>query len=296
MTPLNDHDLPALFLTADAASLSGQRWFVCLFRLSLIALVIASAASAFDFTAPEPARIASGVSLLFFLISSALLLVLRNRHFERRWFAGRAVAESVKSMSWKYVMRAQPYDREAQSDTDALFLEDLKKTLDQASSLGGIDAELLSKPQISASMRTLRVLPYGERLDCYRRHRIENQRNWYATKSKSNGTNAQSFFGVVFIAHLAAIAASIATIVDPGLGFAAEAVLSAVAAAFLAWLQMRRYDELAQTYALAAQDLGLVEARASSVTTDQELADFVSDAENAISREHAMWLARRETR
>ena len=36
---------------------------------------------------------------------------------------------------------------------------------------------------------------------------------------------------------------------------------SAVAAASMAWLQMKRYQDLAQAYALAAHELGLIEVR-----------------------------------
>ena len=80
---------------------------------------------------------------------------------------------------------------------------------------------------------------------------------------------------------------------------------SAVAAASMAWLQMKRYQDLAQAYALVAHELGLIEVQAEDVRRlietqaqrvhrEEHLASFVANAENAISREHTMWVARRD--
>ena len=126
--------------------------------------------------------------------------------------------------------------------------------------------------------------------------RVQDQRAWYSRKSEFNQKRAITLFSFVLVAQLVAVAGLIARIIWPEFPANPASVLASVAAALLAWLQLRRHQELAQSYALAAQDLGIVEARASSVTSDQTLADFVADAENAVSREHAMWLARRETR
>jgi hypothetical protein len=69
---------------------------------------------------------------------------------------------------------------------------------------------------------------------------------------------------------------------------------STLAAAAMAWLQVKRYQELAQSYLLAAHELGLIEAQSLHVHTEVELSAFVANAENAISREHTMWVARRD--
>jgi hypothetical protein len=52
--------------------------------------------------------------------------------------------------------------------------------------------------------------------------------------------------------------------------------------------------EWAFSYAQAAHELRLILAREPYVESDEEFSGFVSDAENAISGEHTMWLARRD--
>jgi len=45
---------------------------------------------------------------------------------------------------------------------------------------------------------------------------------------------------------------------------------------------------------LTAYEIGFIREQISNVSTDKELSDFVKDAENAFSREHTQWAARRD--
>lgn len=40
----------------------------------------------------------------------------------------------------------------------------------------------------------------------------------------------------------------------------------------------------------------MIRERLAFVATDRQLSEFVSDAENAVSREHTLWLARADKR
>lgn len=57
---------------------------------------------------------------------------------------------------------------------------------------------------------------------------------------------------------------------------------------------MRQHEELAQSYAVAALELGFIEEQVGRVSDDKGLSAFVADAESAISREHTLWIARRD--
>lgn len=59
---------------------------------------------------------------------------------------------------------------------------------------------------------------------------------------------------------------------------------------------MKRYDELAQAYALATYELEELDSLATGVNTEAEFAQLVEQTEEACSREHTMWAARRDTR
>ena len=54
-------------------------------------------------------------------------------------------------------------------------------------------------------------------------------------------------------------------------------------------------QELAASYALAAHEIGLIRQQSLLPSTDDEFSLFVGDAENAFSREHTQWIARKDT-
>ena len=57
---------------------------------------------------------------------------------------------------------------------------------------------------------------------------------------------------------------------------------------------MKRHNELAQTYGLAAQELEELESITVSLTEEGKFLQIVEQVEEAISREHTMWCARRD--
>lgn len=61
-----------------------------------------------------------------------------------------------------------------------------------------------------------------------------------------------------------------------------------------AWAQTKRYQELAQAYGLAANEIASSEALSQSIQSEADLAKYVEEAEDAISREHTMWTAKRK--
>lgn len=80
----------------------------------------------------------------------------------------------------------------------------------------------------------------------------------------------------------------------PDLVFSAAGVLAAVTAGFWAWLQVRQHQALSSSYGLARHELGLIEAKFHHIQGDSQLPQLVVDGENAISREHTMWVAKRD--
>jgi len=46
---------------------------------------------------------------VLFFISLALSVYVKSAKLECTWYDGRAVAESVKSLSWRYMMGADPF-------------------------------------------------------------------------------------------------------------------------------------------------------------------------------------------
>jgi hypothetical protein len=62
----------------------------------------------------------------------------------------------------------------------------------------------------------------------------------------------------------------------------------------LAWLQLKRYQELSESYAITAMELKFIKDKSKFINGDEELDKYVDDTENAISREHRI-IYRRKT-
>ena len=71
-------------------------------------------------------------------------------------------------------------------------------------------------------------------------------------------------------------------------------LFTSIASALIAWLQIKQHKEQAQSYSIAELELGFIQQEAQYIADDLALSDFVGDAENAISREHTLWVARRD--
>ena len=65
-------------------------------------------------------------------------------------------------------------------------------------------------------------------------------------------------------------------------------------ASYLGWIQAKRFSELSASYALAAFEISLIKLQSGSIKTDEDLSRFVGDTENAFSREHTQWVARKD--
>lgn len=293
-TRLGSPELPALFRSADEASRRAQRIYLGLIGADLALLICgAMLASTSPAYASSSTQSIMGAGLLFLglLVTGGLWL----SNSDTVWYGARAVAESVKTLSWRYVMGAEPYPLTAtQEDIEKRFLADLREILSQRRYLSWtFGGEISGLPQITGRMREIRALSLKDRVGVYTSDRIAEQQAWYGTKSKGHATRKAVWFAAFFGAQLGAFACavySISTPTAPNLtGF-----LATLSSAFLAWIQANKFHELAQAYGLTAHELGFVKEKAAHVKSNQELAEFVSDAENAISREHTLWAARRD--
>ena len=71
-------------------------------------------------------------------------------------------------------------------------------------------------------------------------------------------------------------------------------VLIAIVAVTIAWSETKRHRELAQSYTLVVQELSQLSPMILHVKSGGELSTYVDDAEDVISKEHKMWLAKRD--
>jgi len=128
----------------------------------------------------------------------------------------------------------------------------------------------------------------------YLSERICDQRRWYGNQAKSNVSSENTYFILISFTQLFAFIAAIMLVKHPESTVKLTGLFTSLASALIAWLQIKQHREIAQPYSIAELELGFIQEQAQHVTNERELSDFVGDAEKAISREHTLWIARRD--
>ncbi len=293
-TSLQDRDLPVLWHIANNASLKAQGMYARLVKADLILVLLGVLLSSFSSLQHEGKSWFAIAGAFLFLLAFLVSLALKFTRYEKTWYGARAVAESVKSLSWKYMMGADPYPTQlASGDADRKFASALSEFLTERQYLAfDFQTSTNQGPQITDLMRKIRASTTNERKTIYLKFRLMDQKNWYAGKAEFNRSKETTFFRCAIATQLIGFLWALYLIKEPEsrnmTGF-----FSALAIALFSWMQIRKFQELAQVYALTAQELSLVEVDSNSVNSDNDLGVFVKNTENAISREHTMWMARR---
>jgi hypothetical protein len=143
-------------------------------------------------------------------------------------------------------------------------------------------------------MKTYRLLSFAERKALYHDHRIADQLSWYEDKARKNESSARKAFCLMVLANAVAIVFAILRPEFLKATFWPTDVCVTLAATLLTWMQTKRYSELATSYALAAHEINLINEQSLHISTEETFSKFVSDAENAFSREHTQWTARKD--
>ncbi|WP_308122395.1 DUF4231 domain-containing protein [Streptomyces sp. TRM70350] len=156
-------------MRADSLSLSGQRAYLLGTRLRLTLAVCSAilAVGTFSVGAVDLASLAVAVAFLVTLLIELWLLATKP---ERNWYDGRALAESVKTLTWKYAVGAQPYTLSCTPEEGELcFIENIESLIREMPS----DSIVLASPvRISERIREVRDSPLDARRSVYLRDRM----------------------------------------------------------------------------------------------------------------------------
>lgn len=289
---INDQDLPGLYQLSNASSLKEQKKYFYGIGFYLILLIIAAL---FAFFSDEKSNsILRIISTILFLTTLFIVIWLRISRPDDIWYNGRAVAESVKTRSWRWMMRAEPYiDCENIEKMRKLFVSDLKTILRQNESLigkFGIDASL--EDPITDIMLEARKLNLIDRFELYRKERITNQALWYTKKAKFNTNRATMWFWITIVLNGVAIIFLLINIYKTELKLPIE-VIAVAASSVLTWLQAQKHNELSSSYSLTAHEIVLIKSEITKIENEEDFSEFIMNCENAFSREHTQWFARK---
>jgi hypothetical protein len=289
---MQNEDYPALFLAADDASNRYQSFFLWLIRGEYLALFLAAVFSM---------SFLNGVG--YYLIYASIffigLIVLLTRALskpEQFWYGCRALAESVKTLTWRYMMRATPFEggsvggeQQARSE----FRNQLHAMFDANRDVAKkITSEWSANEQISAAMVHIRAMNRDERMNYYLANRVDEQRKWYARKAGLNRDNAFFWVCISCAAYVLAGGMALSRIALPTWPYWPIEPLIVLAASIVGWMQIKKFNELTAAYTVAAHEIGLIRPKAQDANNEKKFSEFVNDAEKAFSREHTLWIAR----
>lgn len=281
---------PALYTSADTSSFNAQRGSLWTIRAEYSVLLLVSISLAFRDRFPASRLIIT--LMLLFLAGLFVVKVLQKN--DQDWYKSRALAESVKTSTWRFCMRAHPFDDTGSVDVPKRTFRELlqeilrtNQTLAQGLSTEGTD-------QVTESMIIIRRMSLQDRLSFYVTNRIADQEKWYTKKSLANRKALRTWIAITILLYFLATVAlygdqigfpEIIRVFDP---------LIVLVTSIVGWIQLKRYGELIASYNLAAHEIGIIRSSSEGITSEQEFSDFVNEAELAFSREHTQWVARRD--
>ncbi len=283
-------DYPALFRSADEGSNRNQRLYLRLIRIEYGLLFVAAVFSMKLFAGATFYLIYACV----FLVTLAVLLCRALLKPEQDWYRCRALAESVKTLTWRYMMGAKPFSaaiglQEAHEE----FRRHLERTFKQnRSSAEKMVTEWSDADQITEEMDRVRGLSLADKKKIYASGRVKEQRTWYTNIASANKKAAQWWLGLGIASYAIAALLTLSRIEFPNFHpWPIEPVI-VLASSVIGWTHIKKFNELKAAYTVAAHEIGLIKPRLEDITNNTEFSACVNDAELAFSREHTMWIAR----
>lgn len=231
----------------------------------------------------------AGTMLVALIVSFAI----KQLKLDDAWFRTRAFAENAKEAAWRFMMQPACSSAPGPDPVKSAYLDTLQKIRERFPGLAKeIATEGDTGAEITQKMQEVRAMSTSDRCNLYLKDRIQDQVDWYASKAKANARAETRWFWFILAAEGTAVLAAIIrlTFVQE---FNPTGGTAAMAACLVAWLQTKRFSDLANTYAVAALDLKMIKERYGQAATEDELYKLVDESETAISREHRLWVEKR---
>ena len=292
--------LPDPFWAADQAALRGQDSALYWYRWQLGLTLLAALFGVLPAHEENGVNIVPLLSIAAFLGAGGFAVALHRGSPQELWYQGRSAAESLKTLTWKYLVQARPFDGPADSPlADKRFLEALRDVPRTYPGIGGPEGAG-TWTGVTQQMRDERRKPLQQRRQLYLNERIHGQRTWYLSRADECDHKSHVWTLWTVLMFLSGIAVAIAEATSyPSLH--ALGLFSAGAATVTAWTQLKQFRPLAAAYRLAARELDRISALLARIDLTAKDAEetwsrLAGNAEDTISREHIIWRARSQHR
>lgn len=281
---------PALYKGASALSEQSQTSYLRLLKTEYGLLIIAAAISMIN----QPPKFVQVTHAFVFIALAVLLLYRAKNKPEQDWYKGRALAESIKTSTWRYCMRAAPFENAADVRVRRTeFRNHLREILSANRHIGDrMPPDSAAEDQITNTMDDIRALSLLDRRKYYLQKRVREQRTWYAKKASANKAASERWVIACATTYGIAIVLLLLRPTAPNWHFWPFEPLIVVASSIIGWMQIKKFNELTSAYTLTAHEIGIIQGRIEEADTEEEFSEFVNEAELAFSREHTQWVAR----
>lgn len=288
-------DYPCSFQSNDAASVTTQRYFLICSKINFALLILAAFCSSLNL---EPSsnyyHILAWIVIISLIFSLIFRFSIKLLKLDRKWYDSRAIAESIKTITWRYAMGVNPYPAVLAEKADKNFIGAINAIIKSRPEINEVLAVCLSSgEQISTRLRELRNLSFENKKKVYLNSRIKDQRDWYQNKAKFNASLERKWFWVNTFLESFAILIAIYMLNVSSNNFNPIGLITTLSGIIIGWVEIKRFRELSQSYSLAAQELASAGSLIEGVKDEAALVKYVAETEEAISREHTMWLAKR---
>ncbi|BBC36701.1 uncharacterized protein SGFS_079950 [Streptomyces graminofaciens] len=292
-TTVSDRDLPPLFRLCDEQALAHQGESFRVVRTQLVVLLLATGTA--SLAERVDSHIPSTVAAVLYALTIGIGVRVSRRRARVHWQAHRAAAEVVKSLAWQYMAHGGPFHSRL-AHPDALFAQRLEERLSELRKVGWEDVREdpadMGVAQITPAMRAVRAKPFAARREIYLRDRVLEQLIWYGNSAGQAHEASARWSGLTAaLTSLALLAAVLRAfgVID---GWDPTGLLSAAAAAGVAWQEVRRHRPLTYAHKLVEQDLDTLRIAMSTTVTEEAWPDTVAEAERLVSPQHTDWLVR----
>ncbi|UOK42403.1 MULTISPECIES: DUF4231 domain-containing protein [Flavobacterium] len=292
---MQNSEFPNYFQASDNASTKAQKNYLTIMRIDLISMVLASALAIYNYQATESKLYIYVISGLLLLASLILTIILKTKKYEDIWYQGRALAESCKTLTWRFVTCSEYFENSIDVfEAKRRFTERIKELSNEFRGLSNVmDSRTLNFAIITDKMLEVRAYDLANRKSYYIKNRIEDQKNWYENKAEFNSDRHNLWFWTIVASQAASLVSIVILIKTPDCDWNFVGLFTTISASALSWLQLKQHQELKQAYTTATQELNFILALAEQVSNEDNFSKFVLDSENAISREHTLWLAQK---
>src|SRR5438552_3147799 len=126
MKSMSDKDYPSLYQAADTASILAQKKYIWLMGIDLIFMVTASLLAIYN-TEIESIKVCIYlITFILLLLSLIMTVIIKSYKFEDVWYQGRAVAESIKTLTWRYITCSENFENFLQKEqADDVFINSI---------------------------------------------------------------------------------------------------------------------------------------------------------------------------